>query len=578
MAAFGKAILTVNGNNLITEAVAGGQIEFTRLETGSGIYGGMEDLSCADRLMEKRQEFSFLRVERVSDEAVMLVAVVSNEGLDVGYRMTEVGIYGKLKGSDEEVLCSVSVAAVDEADFIPPFNGVAPSRIILYYHVTVSADAAPCISVADDVVLGEISAECNRAQAAELYLMRRLSLLDGSKVDRVDGKQLSANDFTDEDKGKLGGIADHAEVNVQADWEVTDPSSAAFIRRKPKSFPAERWKTARNINGMIVDGSENRVNYGTCSTAAATAEKTVVCKGFSLVTGAEIVVKFTVTNSAASPTLNINGTGAKPIFYREAAIIAGYLAAGRTYGFRYNGAQYDLVGDIDTDVKYNNMSPATESAAGRAGLVPAPGAGKQNGYLRGDGTWVTPTNNLLATEPGTPLDAVQGKALKAEIDGVKTSFQGGVDVLYSKCRDCGATPGSKTPAAISTSIGSIYNNRYNAGYGDGRTQGQNDVKWSPNSYGLYTADQYNANYNTGRTQGQNDVKGNPAAYGIKIGGSYTVTLSMPWYSSFSKSGTINVSIKIVDGKINSVSQPGKVIISSDGNFVNISSNATLVED
>lgn len=185
---------------------------------------------------------------------------------------------------------------------------------------------------------------------------------------------------------------------------------------------ALKWRTARNINGMSVDGSENRMNYGTCSTASATAGKTVDCKGFSLVTGAEIVVKFMVTNSAASPTLNVNGTGAKPIFYRGAAIIAGYLAAGRTYGFRYNGAQYDLVGDIDTDVRYNNMSPATASAAGRAGLVPTPGAGKQNGYLRGDATWVTPTANLLATEPGIPLDQTMGKVLKDDIDALNSKL------------------------------------------------------------------------------------------------------------------------------------------------------------
>ena len=44
------------------------------------------------------------------------------------------------------------------------------------------------------------------------------------------------------------------------------------------------------------------------------------------------------------------------------------------------------------DTTYNNMTAATSSAAGKAGLVPAPGAGKNTSFLRGDGTWVVPTD------------------------------------------------------------------------------------------------------------------------------------------------------------------------------------------
>ena len=40
---------------------------------------------------------------------------------------------------------------------------------------------------------------------------------------------------------------------------------------------------------------------------------------------------------------------------------------------------------------YSNMTAATSTTAGKAGLVPAPAAGKQNSYLRGDGTWAVLT-------------------------------------------------------------------------------------------------------------------------------------------------------------------------------------------
>ena len=54
---------------------------------------------------------------------------------------------------------------------------------------------------------------------------------------------------------------------------------------------------------------------GTCSTAGSTAAKIVTCADFTtLLTGVAIVVKFTYSNTAASPTINVNGTGAYPIY------------------------------------------------------------------------------------------------------------------------------------------------------------------------------------------------------------------------------------------------------------------------
>lgn len=125
-----------------------------------------------------------------------------------------------------------------------------------------------------------------------------------------------------------------------------------------------RWTVGRNINGLVVDGSANCVNYGVCSTAAGTAAKTVACSGYGLITGSEITVKFSNTNTAANPTLNVNSTGAKAIYYRGAAITAGFLAATRTYTFRYNGTQYELVGDIANTVQQNNLGVTTTTNQG----------------------------------------------------------------------------------------------------------------------------------------------------------------------------------------------------------------------
>lgn len=54
--------------------------------------------------------------------------------------------------------------------------------------------------------------------------------------------------------------------------------------------------------------------YGTCSTTASTTAKVVTCSGFDLQQGNIIGILFTTANTAATPTLNVNGTGAKSIY------------------------------------------------------------------------------------------------------------------------------------------------------------------------------------------------------------------------------------------------------------------------
>ena len=136
---------------------------------------------------------------------------------------------------------------------------------------------------------------------------------------------------------------------------------------------ATKLATPRTVDGVSFNGTANITHYGTCSTAAATAAKTVSLTGFTLATGAIVTVKFTVTNTAANPTLNVNGTGAKAIQYRGATISAGYLAANRVYTFIYDGTNYQLIGDINTDTN-TTYSTGTATTAGITKLYTGTGS------------------------------------------------------------------------------------------------------------------------------------------------------------------------------------------------------------
>ena len=102
----------------------------------------------------------------------------------------------------------------------------------------------------------------------------------------------------------------------------------------------------------------------------------------------------------------------------------GYSANGKNYPVALdgNGKMYVNVPWTDTNTTYTNMGAASASAAGKAGLVPAPAAGKQASFLRGDGTWVIPTNTTYAKANTTTLGLVMigyaenGKNYPVELD------------------------------------------------------------------------------------------------------------------------------------------------------------------
>lgn len=103
----------------------------------------------------------------------------------------------------------------------------------------------------------------------------------------------------------------------------------------------------------------------------------------------------------------------------------GYSANGKNYPVALdgNGKMYVNVPWTDTNTTYSNMGAATSSAAGKAGLVPAPAAGAQGKYLRGDGTWQTPPNTTYSNMGGATSSAAGSAGLvPAPAAGKQASF------------------------------------------------------------------------------------------------------------------------------------------------------------
>lgn len=141
---------------------------------------------------------------------------------------------------------------------------------------------------------------------------------------------------------------------------------------KERVFTDTTYSNATTIKAGLMSASDKakldntNITYGICSTGAGTAEKVVTIPDtannkWALDVGSIIVVKFTATNTAQNPTLNVNDTGAKGILYSTSVITTSNLTyagyAGRYITYMYDGTQYVFIGQsVDSNTTY---TPAT---------------------------------------------------------------------------------------------------------------------------------------------------------------------------------------------------------------------------
>lgn len=119
----------------------------------------------------------------------------------------------------------------------------------------------------------------------------------------------------------------------------------ADIANKTESWNGHTLGEVESHIKSRLNTDESIVGFYTCGTVAETATKVVAASNYVLTDGGSIKIKFTYANSVASPTLNINSTGAKVIVYNgSVASATNTWKAGDVVEFYYDPTYNSNVG------------------------------------------------------------------------------------------------------------------------------------------------------------------------------------------------------------------------------------------
>ena len=164
------------------------------------------------------------------------------------------------------------------------------------------------------------------------------------------------------------------EMTVQ-NLKINKLTKAQYDTIAPSATEAYELTDLSSILDTIPDTAQLSY-YGTCSTAAATQAKVVVCEGFTLKEGVSIRVKFTNAQSYnGAPTLNVNSTGAKSVKSVGTTNSLRYCwFAGEVVSFTYDGTNWIMEdGGIasTTYYGYTKLSSSATSTSTAIALTPA---------------------------------------------------------------------------------------------------------------------------------------------------------------------------------------------------------------
>lgn len=242
---------------------------------------------------------------------------------------------------------------------------------------------------------------------------------------------------------KMYLVKDDSKLNTEDGYEPYTASSASSVpwsgvTGKPSTF-APPTAAASTLGGVKVGYTTSGKNYKLQVDASGNAfvnvpwtDNNTTYNQATADTLGLVKIGYTSSGKNYAVSLDANGKMYVNVPWTDTNTTYGVVGANGSTGLVKNGSTVTsasgytacpIVSGVpyykDTNTTYANMKAATASAAGAAGLVPAPAAGKQTSFLRGDGTWVVPTNTTYG------LASTSANGLLRQLNGSTSDFMRG---------------------------------------------------------------------------------------------------------------------------------------------------------
>lgn len=233
------------------------------------------------------------------------------------------------------------------------------------------------------------------------------------------------------------GAADASDTYTKSDVANT------YLKKTDNAVSASKLQTSRRISAtgdatwsVSFNGTQDESGTLTLSASGATAGSYGPNAAATLAFGGSFNVPYVTVDAkgrvtaikhfalklpAAQTDVSGNAETASKLETPRTIAISGAVTGTAT---SFDGSKNISIPTTAVDgTKVSVFGKATSSAAGTIGAVPAPAAGAQGKYLRGDGTWQNPPNTTYAVFKGATSSAAGGTGLvPAPAEGYQGRF------------------------------------------------------------------------------------------------------------------------------------------------------------